>query len=322
MPEKVWVGGIGRRAGFKKFAALLVLVFLSLTVARAQEGPAREFTNPKNGLRYRIVKNDTSLIVDKMAVFPGGDAAMIKYLQQKIVYPEESRKYGKEGLVKAKFVVNRSGQIENISIAEGVDRPIDSLVVKIIREMPRWQPAYQGQTPLASRYTLPVRFALTTEAERKNIIAYEADNISFRHFKKWQVSRTENAGNVELKLEHKGFGKGGMIFVNVEKDTLDTRLHLDKKLTHFTRNNDTSRLPLIFDAPEKSMFNTYQAWKASGLMQMNAVATHLVGKYLIDVYTFKAGGKNIAVTYLQFEEDRAKTNLDFGVFQSSFKVLK
>ena len=62
---------------------------------------------------------------DKEAVFPGGAAAMAKFLSENIKYPEIAMEMGDQGRVFLEFVVNQDGSVEQIKILRGVSRDID-----------------------------------------------------------------------------------------------------------------------------------------------------------------------------------------------------
>ena len=65
-------------------------------------------------------QEETFVIVEQMPEFPGGQAALMKYLSSNIKYPDECRKMGIEGKVYVKFVVDKTEPIEDCLIS-GVD---------------------------------------------------------------------------------------------------------------------------------------------------------------------------------------------------------
>lgn len=101
-------------------------------------------------------------IVDENAEFPGGVAALRKYLSENIAYPERALKNKIEGKCYIQFIVTESGEVENIVVKKGVtDCPeCDAESVKAIEKMPLWTPGKINGQNVNSRFSLPVTFKL------------------------------------------------------------------------------------------------------------------------------------------------------------------
>ncbi|GEO03977.1 hypothetical protein AAE02nite_16410 [Adhaeribacter aerolatus] len=100
--------------------------------------------------------------VEQMPVFPGGEVAQGKFIKMNLRYPVEAMKAGVTGLVVAQFVVNKKGKIHDITIVKSVSPELNGEVIRIIRLMPDFEPALQSGKPVSFRYTLPVRFSLSS----------------------------------------------------------------------------------------------------------------------------------------------------------------
>jgi len=70
--------------------------------------------------------------------FPGGDAALLKYLKKSIVISKDSIYAKIEGKIFISFTVNEKGKVENIVIERGLDKSLDKIIIKAISEMPDW----------------------------------------------------------------------------------------------------------------------------------------------------------------------------------------
>ena len=92
--------------------------------------------------------------------FPGGDAAMLNYLNDKIRYPQAARDHGVEGRVFVQFIVEENGSLSNIKVVKGLGYGCDKEALRIVRSMPRWIPGeHRGQKrPII--YTIPVIYQL------------------------------------------------------------------------------------------------------------------------------------------------------------------
>ncbi|MDR0370387.1 MAG: energy transducer TonB [Prevotellaceae bacterium] len=99
-------------------------------------------------------------VVETMPQFPGGDAAMMKYLRDNVRYPVIAQENGVQGRVTCQFVVNRDGSIVDIEVVRSVDPSLDKEAIRVIQSMPKWKPGQQRGKPVRVKYTLPVNFRL------------------------------------------------------------------------------------------------------------------------------------------------------------------
>ncbi|MFB6318257.1 TonB family protein [Saccharicrinis sp. FJH54] len=103
---------------------------------------------------------DVFRVVEKMPQFPGGNAAMIKYLQKNIHYPDIATKNGIQGSVYVDFIVDKKGKITDVRVKRGVDPSLDKEAVRVVESMPDWIPGTQRGEKVNVVYTLPINFAL------------------------------------------------------------------------------------------------------------------------------------------------------------------
>ncbi len=91
----------------------------------------------------------------------GGDLNTFhRYIQSHIKYPQEAIEFGLEGPVYVDFVVNKSGNITNVTILRGVDKILDDAVVQEIAASPQWTPGKQRGKPVNVAFSMPVIFKL------------------------------------------------------------------------------------------------------------------------------------------------------------------
>lgn len=98
--------------------------------------------------------------VEQPAEFPGGQAALMKWLSTNIRYPESAQQNGVSGRVIVKFVVEKDGSINSASIVKGVDKDLDNEALRVVKRMPKWQPGKNNGQAVRSYFTLPVTFKL------------------------------------------------------------------------------------------------------------------------------------------------------------------
>lgn len=97
---------------------------------------------------------------DKEATFPGGPAAMKKFLADHIKYPEIAMELGDQGRVFIEFVVNKDGSIEQVKILRGVSKEINQEAKRVVHSMPKWTPASTGGESVRARCRIPINFIL------------------------------------------------------------------------------------------------------------------------------------------------------------------
>ncbi len=114
-------------------------------------------------------QEETFVIVEQMPEFPGGQAALMKYLSSNIKYPDECRKMGIEGKVYVKFVVDKTGSITDTKLLRGVPdgKLLENEAIRVIKTMPKWNPGNQSGKPVSVYFTLPISFKLNSEVEKK-----------------------------------------------------------------------------------------------------------------------------------------------------------
>lgn len=98
--------------------------------------------------------------VEQQAEFPGGQAALMKWLSNNIRYPEAAQQNDIQGRVIVKFVVEKDGSIGAASIVKGVDKDLDREALRVVKKMPKWQPGKNNGVAVRSYFNLPVTFKL------------------------------------------------------------------------------------------------------------------------------------------------------------------
>ncbi|MDE5795379.1 MAG: energy transducer TonB [Muribaculaceae bacterium] len=83
--------------------------------------------------------------------FPGGNEALLDYINKNRQYPADAYEHGIEGRVTCSFVVNADGNISNIRVIKGCHKSLNTEAVRLLTEMPSWLPGRQ------SAHCVPVR---------------------------------------------------------------------------------------------------------------------------------------------------------------------
>jgi periplasmic protein TonB len=99
--------------------------------------------------------------VDEMPLFPGGDTAILKYIAENTIYPEEAKKNKITGKVIVRFVVEKDCSVSDVTILQSVNPQLDAESVRVIKTLPKFEkPAKNGGVAVRVYYMLPITFAL------------------------------------------------------------------------------------------------------------------------------------------------------------------
>ena len=95
--------------------------------------------------------------------FPGGDAALISFLNENIKYPPKAAQDRVEGKVIVQFMVKKTGKIDKVKVLRSVRKDLDDEAVRVVKMMPDFIPAKQNGEVADMPYTIPVSFKLYPE---------------------------------------------------------------------------------------------------------------------------------------------------------------
>ena len=99
-------------------------------------------------------------IVEEMPEFPGGEAALRRFIANAIKYPQIAQENGIQGRVYIQFVVDKDGSVTQASVARGVDPSLDKEALRVVNSLPKWKAGMQRGKPVKVSYTVPINFQL------------------------------------------------------------------------------------------------------------------------------------------------------------------
>lgn len=149
------------RARFK----YLLFVPLAVALLAMNNTPIRANVQKKVVKTTKTTKkadasNKVYEVVEQMPTFPGGDAALMKYLAENIKYPVSAQKAKEQGRVVVQFIVEKDGAVTGVKTVRSVTPVLDAEAVRVIKAMPKWTPGRQGGQPVRVNYNVPVSFRL------------------------------------------------------------------------------------------------------------------------------------------------------------------
>lgn len=99
-------------------------------------------------------------MVEQKPSFPGGDAALYKWLGNQIMYPSDASEAGIQGKVIVSFVIEKDGSISNARVLRSKHPSLDAEALRVVKKMPRWTPGRNNGQTVRVKYNLPVTFKL------------------------------------------------------------------------------------------------------------------------------------------------------------------
>ena len=98
--------------------------------------------------------------VEQMPTFPGGEAELMKFIRDNLKYPVIAQENGIQGRVILRFVVSKTGTIDNVTVLRSLDPTCDKEAIRVVKSMPKWIPGKQNGNNVPVYFTLPVVFKL------------------------------------------------------------------------------------------------------------------------------------------------------------------
>ena len=115
-------------------------------------------------LNYAQVQhdNDTVIFIDveEPPTFPGGDSALVAYLKHNLHYPPAEKEKGIQGKVFVGFVIEKDGAVSSVEVKRGIGEECDAEAVRVVKEMPNWEPGKQSGIVVRMAMVLPISFKI------------------------------------------------------------------------------------------------------------------------------------------------------------------
>ena len=99
--------------------------------------------------------------LEQKAMFPGGDTAKTLYIMEHTEYPASAQAQGKEGVVRIRVKIERSGELQNPELIDRANPSLNRAAFSMVKGMPSWIPAQKDGQRVKSRDTIEVKFQLS-----------------------------------------------------------------------------------------------------------------------------------------------------------------
>lgn len=103
--------------------------------------------------------------LDRRPEFPGGHAALYRWLAANVKYPDECVVNNIEGKVLVQFTVMHDGSIVDVKAIKSAHPLLDNEALRVIKGMPKWQPGMKNDKPVNVFFNLPISFKIPPREE-------------------------------------------------------------------------------------------------------------------------------------------------------------
>ena len=157
--------------------------------AVAEEATSEEPVVVEQEVSEEAPKDSIYETPEKRAQFEGGDAACYQFIAQNVKYPKIAVEHAVQGRVMVCFVVNKDGSVYDVTVVsnnaksnvevrdvegekeEGAEyitlselnsarKALEEEAIRVIKAMPKWNPAEEKGKKVRCRYMLPLNFRL------------------------------------------------------------------------------------------------------------------------------------------------------------------
>ena len=126
--------------------------------------------------------DEGSLIeVEQMPYFPGcehlkngsedkrncSNQAIVNYIANNLKYPHSAQSAGIEGTVYVSFDINENGYVSRTSLLKNINEACGREAIRVIQNMPRWEPAISEGKPVKVELNIPIHFYLKDDQTDK-----------------------------------------------------------------------------------------------------------------------------------------------------------
>lgn len=139
----------------KTFKAIVV-VCICLSVFTACESQMIDLASTRATTTTGSQAADSLFVDDEQpASFPGGQEALLAFLDQSVRYPEGYESCA-QGRVVVRFTIDVDGSIVDPKVIRSLDPPLDKEALRVVGLMPKWIPAKEKGKNKRTEYVLPI----------------------------------------------------------------------------------------------------------------------------------------------------------------------
>lgn len=130
-----------------------------LPVVRRQTAPRAKPIVPKP----KVEDNTIYESAEHMPVYPGGAAELMNFIAEHQQYPQEALADSAQGIVQVSFIVEKDGSTTDFEVLDEHHPLLEAEAVRVLQQMPKWNPAKQNGVKVRVEYVVPVKFTLPNQ---------------------------------------------------------------------------------------------------------------------------------------------------------------
>lgn len=93
----------------------------------------------------------------EQAHFPGGEAALFRFIANNIRYPKACIEQDVQGTVQLCFLITETGAVDSVRVMRSLHPDADAEAVRVVKMLPRFVPTQLNGKPQRTWFMLPVR---------------------------------------------------------------------------------------------------------------------------------------------------------------------
>ena len=101
--------------------------------------------------------NRVFTVVEVMPTFKGN---LYQWLSKNLRYPKDAVSRKEQGSVVVRFIITAKGEVIQPKIVRSVTPSLDKEALRVVSKMPAWNPGRKGNKNVATKFELPISFAL------------------------------------------------------------------------------------------------------------------------------------------------------------------
>lgn len=101
-------------------------------------------------------------IIEQQATFPGGEAALLAYVNKNVKYPSIALEQELQGTVLVRFVVQKDGSVGDVKVLKSLSKECDREAIRVVKSLPRFTPARMQGRAVPVYFKLPIRYMITS----------------------------------------------------------------------------------------------------------------------------------------------------------------
>jgi hypothetical protein len=124
--------------------------------ADKQPEPTNETANRNEPVTAKPDTRSNNKTKVTTASFPGGHEALSEFLKNNLVWPDDEPDGDGKKIVVAKFLINPDGTATNFRIVNPTGTRFEREVIKVLKQMPKWEPHMENGVAVPISVTQPV----------------------------------------------------------------------------------------------------------------------------------------------------------------------